>query len=239
MKRKTGFCFFSHLTQKPATPWPFQVHGSSRRDSPESKCLLDSGKKAEIGFWLNEAAICVSLLKTWSQNIKYHQNYSAVRLTDNRCVTRWIFRLFKVLWCELLMFISLFAGLFICLVVCFVCLFVDHLAELGEDRVKDGHRLKLFHILCIKKNSTTGRSGRRVRKFFCSVPKWKSQRQFLDTTTLCKSANAILQSAFFFKAPQIQYYKDKYIKQSKLFTNCDNCEEYIEIQIEALDMFGW
>lgn len=65
MKRKTGFCFFSHLTQKPATPWPFQVHGSSRRDSPESKCLLDSGKKAEIGFWLNEAAICVSLLKTW------------------------------------------------------------------------------------------------------------------------------------------------------------------------------
>ena len=66
------------------------------------------------------------------------------------------------------MFICLFAGLFICLVV---YLAVHHLAELGEDRVKDGHRLKLFHILCIKKNSTTGRSGRRVRKRFFSVPK--------------------------------------------------------------------
>ena len=52
----------------------------------------------------------------------------------------------------------------------FVCLFVDDLAELGEERVKDWHGDNPFHILhCI--NNSTGSSACGLKIFFSTKRK--------------------------------------------------------------------
>ena len=133
------------------------------------------------------------------------------------------------------MFFCLFADQFSCL---FVCLLITWLSLVSSES-KTG----------IVSNSFTFFASRRTRlladlvgvfgKGFFLYRNENLNGSFLTqqlSTQICKCHPS---KCLFLKAPQIQYYKDKYIKQSKLFTNCDNCEEYIEIQIEARDMFGW